>query len=127
MDWCCICKRCGVSVDHLLRHCPISCELYNGVLFVWIPLGYAMGLLICFTTWQGSFGRHINIAFWKALPHSIMCCLWRKWNDRSFEGCEWSILEIKTFFYFLPCLVRLECCFPFPPLFFSFEHCNLRV
>ena len=28
LDWCYMCKKCGESVDHLLLHCPIACELW---------------------------------------------------------------------------------------------------
>lgn len=51
--------------------------------------------------WQGSFGKHKNIAFWRAATHCIMWCLWWEWNARSFEGYEWSILEIKSFFFWV--------------------------
>ena len=29
LDWCYMCKKCGESVDHLLLHCPIACELWS--------------------------------------------------------------------------------------------------
>ena len=29
LDWCYMCKRCGESVDHLLLHCPVACELWS--------------------------------------------------------------------------------------------------
>lgn len=28
LDWCCMCKRCGESVDYLLHHCPMAYELW---------------------------------------------------------------------------------------------------
>uniref|UniRef100_A0A2N9HTX3 Reverse transcriptase zinc-binding domain-containing protein n=1 Tax=Fagus sylvatica TaxID=28930 RepID=A0A2N9HTX3_FAGSY len=28
VDWCCMCKRSGESVDHLLLHCPMAWELW---------------------------------------------------------------------------------------------------
>lgn len=65
--------------------------------------------------WQGSFGKHKNIAFWRAATHCIMWCLWWEWNARSFEGYERSILEIKSFFfgYFIGLECFLSVCSPF--------------
>ena len=79
-----------------------------------------------FTAWDGSFGRHINIAFWKAVPHCIMWCLWQEQNSRSFEGCERTILDFKAFF--LCTLLDWSVAFHSPPCFSPLdmlEHCNL--
>ena len=42
--------------------------------------------------------RHRNIDFWRLVPHCLMWCVWSERNARCFEGCEWSLLEIKSFF-----------------------------
>jgi hypothetical protein len=31
MDWCCICKKSGESIDHLLLHCEVAIEVWNMV------------------------------------------------------------------------------------------------
>ncbi len=31
LDWCCLCKRNGGSVNHLLLHCSLACELWSMV------------------------------------------------------------------------------------------------
>ena len=51
-----------------------------------------------FESWQGKFGRHRNIDFWRLVPHCLIWCIWHERNARSFEGCEHSTLEIKYFF-----------------------------
>ena len=53
-----------------------------------------------FESWQGKFRRHHNIDFWRLVPHCLMCCIWCKRNSRcfDFEGCERSLLDIKSFF-----------------------------
>ena len=33
-DWCYMCKSCGESVDHLILHCPIACELWSLVFYL---------------------------------------------------------------------------------------------
>lgn len=31
IEWCCVCKKDGEIIDHLLIHCPIAKELWNMV------------------------------------------------------------------------------------------------
>ena len=100
VDWCCMCKRNGESMDHLLLHCPIAFELWTMVwnLFelLWVMTLSVSELLLA---WQGHFGKHRNIVFWRVVPHSVMWCIWQEWNVRCFDGCEWSILEIKSLLF----------------------------
>ena len=129
LDWCCMCKRCGESVDHLLLHCPIDYELWTMV-FCLFGLQWVMPkrVIDLFTAWQRFFGRHRNIAFWKAVPHCIVWCIWWEQNARSFEGCEPSILDVKAFFF--RTLLDWNVAF-YPSLCFSLldlvEHCTLRA
>ena len=51
-----------------------------------------------FKSWQGKFGRHRNIDFWRLVSHCLIWFIWSKRNARCFEGCERSLLEIKSFF-----------------------------
>jgi len=50
-----------------------------------------------FESWQGKFGRHCNIDFWRLVLHCLMWCIWSERNARCFEGWERSLLE-KSFF-----------------------------
>lgn len=34
IDMCCMCKRNGDSVDHLLLHCEVACVIWNVVFFL---------------------------------------------------------------------------------------------
>ena len=96
LDWCYMCKRCGESVDHLLLHCSKAWELWSLVSCLfgiqWVIPHIVLEL---FEAWQGKFGHHCHIDVWKLVPH---CLIWRERNARSFEGCERSLLEIKSFF-----------------------------
>jgi hypothetical protein len=29
VDWCCLCKRNGESMDHLWLHCEVACAIWN--------------------------------------------------------------------------------------------------
>ena len=51
------------------------------------------------------------------MPHCIMRCLWQEQNARCFEGCELSILEIKSLFFYICSHVSLTN---------LIDHCNLR-
>jgi hypothetical protein len=98
VDWCCLCKEDGETIDHLFLHCKVARELWNSVfnLFgvVWVMPRKVVELLWC---WQGSLGRHREI--WKATPHCLMWCLWRERNARTFEDCELNIVDLKLVFY----------------------------
>jgi hypothetical protein len=39
--WCCMCKRDGESVDHLLLHCEVACALWSA-LFSRFELSWVM-------------------------------------------------------------------------------------
>ena len=56
LDWCCMCKRCGESVDHLLLHCSIAWGLWS-LVFCLLGIQWVMphSVLELFETWQGKF------------------------------------------------------------------------
>ena len=69
LDWCYMCKKCRETVK------PTSILSYSlgpvdfGVLFIWLPLGYANERVIdMFATWQGPFGN-IEILLFGKLCH----------------------------------------------------------
>ena len=74
VSWCCMCKEDRETMKHLLANCPVARDLWDmifalfGVLSV-MPKG-VIELLSC---WKNQFGRHRNIAIWKAVPH---CLIW---------------------------------------------------
>jgi hypothetical protein len=89
-----MCMRSGESIDHLLLHCPVArelwCFIFNlfGVQLV-MPQG-AMELLAC---WRGGYGKSNEI--WRAIPHCLFWCIWRKRNAKCFEGREQQLLDMK--------------------------------
>ena len=102
LDWCYMCKSCGESMDNLLLHCSIACELWSLVFYLfgihWVMPHKVIEL---FKSWQAMFGWHHNIHFWRLVPHCLIWCIWRERNARSFERCECSTLEVKSFFFAL--------------------------
>ena len=87
-------------MDHLLLHYPVAYDLWTMVwnLFglCWVMPQRVLDLL---AAWQGTFGKHRIVAFWRAVLNCIMRCLWWEQNEGCFEGCEWSMLEIKSLFF----------------------------
>ena len=86
-------------MDHLLLHCPIACELWS-LVFCLFGIHWVMPhkVIELFESWQCMFGRHRNIELWRIVPHCLLWYIWRERNARSFEGCERSMLEIKSLF-----------------------------
>ena len=86
LDWYCMCKRNGESVDHLLIHDPLAFDLWSIVFTLfgihWVMSKTVVELLDC---WQGKFGRHRNATIWMAVPHCLMGCIWREKNNWHFE------------------------------------------
>ena len=116
-----MCKWCGELVNHLLLHCPIAYELWSMVFSLfgihWVMPYKVIELL---ASWQGKFGRHWNIDFWRFVPHCLFWCLWWERNARYFEDCERSILDVKVIFLpkstcksLFATAVHFQCTWPF--------------
>lgn len=79
----------------------MASEMWSFVFYLF-DIHWVMPLLVMdlLASWQGSFGRHPNAAIWKIVPQCLIWYIWRERNARNFEGCEWSIIELKSFFLF---------------------------
>ena len=127
LDWCYMCKKCGESVDHLLLHCSIACEMWS-LVFCLFGIHWVMPqkVIELFESWQGKFGRHRNIELWRIVPYCLLWCIWCKRNAKSFEGCERSMLEIKSFLlHTLLDWSVVFCHFSCSSLPVLFDRCNL--
>ena len=100
VNWCCMCKVAGESVDDLLLHCTYAKELWD-MIFVLFGIHWVMprNVMALFDCWQGSLGQYQNAVIWRAVPHCVLWCLWRERNARTFEGCETSVVDLKLHFY----------------------------
>ena len=99
LNWCCMCRRNGELVDHLLIHCPFAFDLWSMVFTLfgihWVMPKTVVELVACR---QGKFGRHRNSAIWMVVPYCLMWCIWRERNNRRFGDLERSISNLKLFF-----------------------------
>ena len=105
LDWCCMCKINGESIDHLFIHCSIDFDLWSMVFTLfgihWVMSKTVVDLLAC---WQGKLGRHRNSAIWMAMPHCLMWCIWREMNNWHFEDLERLVADLKLFWIEFQCL-----------------------
>uniref|UniRef100_A0A2N9IAI6 Reverse transcriptase domain-containing protein n=1 Tax=Fagus sylvatica TaxID=28930 RepID=A0A2N9IAI6_FAGSY len=99
LDWCCMCKSSGESVNHLLVHCPVAWELWSMVLVIfgknWVMPRDVVDLLSC---WKEIRGNSKAGKIWKMVPHCLMWCLWQERNDRTFKEKERTIPALKLHF-----------------------------
>jgi hypothetical protein len=100
VDRCCMCKRNGESVDHLLLHCEVAGALWD-VFFSRFGLSWVMPRRVVdlYACWWTA-GSAQSAAVWKMVPLCLLWCLWREMNDRSFEDRERTLEEIKSLFFY---------------------------
>jgi len=96
IEWCCICKKSGKSIEHLLLHCEVARDLWSYILTLlgveWVMPWRVLELL---TSWGVSFGYGPTKEVWRLVPLCLMWCIWREQNARYFEDVETSMLELR--------------------------------
>jgi len=82
IDRCCMCKKNGESVDHLLLHCEVACVLWNAIFscfsLSWVMPRRVVDFFACW--WTGGCSR--SAVVWKMVHCCLLWCLWRERNDR---------------------------------------------
>ena len=100
VDWYCLCKQSGESVDHLLLHCSLAKELWSMVFGLfgvhWVMPCHVFQL---WAGWLGRFGDKRNLVVWRMVPHCVMWYIWRERNAHHFEDCERSVMDLKLLFF----------------------------
>jgi hypothetical protein len=95
-EWCCMCKKSGESIVHLLLHCEVAMEVWNMVcqLFgvMWVMPDSVMD---CLGSWRAQKGNRTVLQTWRMVPLCVMWCIWRERNARNFEDREIGLLELK--------------------------------
>jgi hypothetical protein len=95
-EWCCMCKKSGESIVHLLLHCEVAMEVWNMVcqLFgvMWVM---PSSVTDCLGSWRTQKGNRTVMQTWRMVPLCVMWCIWRERNARIFEDRELGILELK--------------------------------
>jgi hypothetical protein len=76
VEWCCMCKKNGETVDHLLLHCETASALWHTIFsqfgLLWVMPRRVGDLFDCW--WSG--GRSRSELVWKMIPLCFIWCLW---------------------------------------------------
>jgi hypothetical protein len=84
LDWCCMCKRDGESIDHLMLHCIVAQELWDLVFsmfgITWVMPRRVMEIMAC---WHEKVSKRGNGVLWDMIPHCLMWGIWRERNART--------------------------------------------
>jgi hypothetical protein len=96
VEWCCLCKKNGESVDHLLLHCEVATYLWHSVFTLfgmeWVMPEKVIDLFAC---WNQVGGRDLSRDIWRMAPLCVIWCIWRERNARTFEDKECSVVGVR--------------------------------
>jgi hypothetical protein len=96
IEWCCMCKKKGEAIDHLLLHCDTARELWSFMFSLfgveWVMPQTVLDLL---TTWGASFGHGLAKKAWRLVPHCVLWSIWQERNARLFEDVETVMVVLR--------------------------------
>jgi hypothetical protein len=94
VEWCCMCKKNGESIDHLL-YCDVArvvwCSFYRLFGVEWVMPRSVLDLL---RGWGTLLGRGLVTRLWKQVLLCVMWGLWRERNTRLFEDVELPVVDL---------------------------------
>ena len=82
IDWCCMSKKDGETIDHLLLHWPLARELWN-MEFSLIGVSWVMPRGIV-KLWAAKFNKCKSAVIWSMIPHCLMWGIWWEMNAHTF-------------------------------------------
>ena len=128
VDWCCMCRHCGKTVDHLLINCEKAQQLWCivlrsfGVSLVLPRAGFDL-----IFGWRNWLGKHLS-DIWNLVPLCLLWCIWRERNRCTFEDVDSSDDQLLASFsgYWFDCSRTwgLTSCDSIPLFISSLLFCN---
>ena len=95
VSWCCMCRRNGETVGHLLIHCSVVTALWSWILEVfgiaWVLPHSVSNLLF---SWWNALGRHSSDV-WNLVPLCLMWTVWKDRNSRIFEDVSSTDIQLR--------------------------------
>jgi len=95
VEWCCMCKKHGESVDHFLLHCDVAWVVwsffYSLLRVEWVMPSSVLDLL---SGWGTLLGHGPTNHIWKQVPLCVLWGLWRERNFRLFEDVEVPVVAL---------------------------------
>jgi len=55
-EWCCMCNKSGESIEHLLLHCEVACDLWSYVFTLFGVKWIMPQMVLELTSWGVSYG-----------------------------------------------------------------------
>jgi hypothetical protein len=96
VEWCCMCKKNGESINYLLLHCEVARELWSYVLSLFgVELVMPRQVLDLLTSWGAVGGGGGAKEVWRVVPLCIMWCIWLERNAQHFEVVETLMFELQ--------------------------------
>ena len=90
VDWCIMCRCCGETIDHLLRHYEKAQWWWSFVFrsfgISWVLPGSVAYLLFDWWNWLGKYLSNI----WNLVPLCLMWCIWKECCRQTFEDMDRS-------------------------------------
>jgi hypothetical protein len=92
MDWCCMCKKSGESINHLLLHCELARDLQSS-LFNLFGVDCVKSRRVTIVDEQGGQVGCCSILEVLRLAHlCLIWCIWRERKAQSFKDKETSVV-----------------------------------
>jgi hypothetical protein len=95
VEWCCMCKKNGEFIDHLLLHCDMARVVWRYFYSLfgveWVMPRSMLDLL---SGWGTLLGRSHVTRLWKQVPLCVMWGLWHERSARLFEDVELPVVDL---------------------------------
>jgi hypothetical protein len=77
IKWCCMCKHCRESINHLFLHCMVATEMWSALLQLF-GVDWVMPCRVseCLESWWGRLGNSLTLHIWQMVPSCVMRCIW---------------------------------------------------